>query len=313
MKKLVQDLIVTGFGLVSSLLTVVLLILVEEYFNIALYTWMLWLVVPVGAVLAGFAAASGYYLGSWLFNHRPDKLVLLNMVAVALGAYVLIEYIHYLSVTYEGQSISSLISFPTYLDASIRSTSMKFSYRGAHQLGSTGELGSWGYAVALIQVLGFSLGGLSIYAYLTSLIYCEKCSKYFSAKGKTYRHFSSDAGALNKSYKEVALYIQQHIESNNREQTSAEGARAPFLEEAISICLSSGTAAEGASKIWPQLQLAMILRFCKSCLTHYFKFYAAKKKDAESEWDDIDGTTIEIFTNAPLSLEQHSVERLIKT
>ena len=100
MKKLVQDLIVTGFGLVSSLLTVVLLILVEEYFNIALYTWMLWLVVPVGAVLAGFAAASGYYLGSWLFNHRPDKLVLLNMVAVALGAYVLIEYIHYLSVTY---------------------------------------------------------------------------------------------------------------------------------------------------------------------------------------------------------------------
>ena len=55
----IQDLIVTGFGIVTSGLTALILALVESKFGLALYSFMWWFVIPVGALLSGFAAAKG--------------------------------------------------------------------------------------------------------------------------------------------------------------------------------------------------------------------------------------------------------------
>lgn len=76
MKRLAQDLVVTAFGVVTSIATALLLFVVEQSFSVSLYTWTVWFVIPVGAMLAGFVAASGYYAGARLFGHRPTPLIL---------------------------------------------------------------------------------------------------------------------------------------------------------------------------------------------------------------------------------------------
>ena len=69
-----EDFLVGGCGLATSLLTALILWYIEQRFGWALYSWTFWFVIPVGAFLAGFAGASGYYFGSWFFGHRPNGI-----------------------------------------------------------------------------------------------------------------------------------------------------------------------------------------------------------------------------------------------
>lgn len=64
---------------------------------------------------------------------------------------------------------------------------MGFRVRSA-DVGATGELGGWGYHVALLQVGGFAVGGLTVYLYLESKPCCYRCSRYMSKKGEPLRH-----------------------------------------------------------------------------------------------------------------------------
>jgi len=59
-RKTAPDLLVGLCGFVTSLLTAAILWWVEVQFGFAFYTWMFWFVIPVGALLSGFAGASGY-------------------------------------------------------------------------------------------------------------------------------------------------------------------------------------------------------------------------------------------------------------
>ena len=69
-----EDLLVGLCGFVTSLITAVILWWVELGFGFAFYSWMFWFIVPVGALLSGFAGASGYYAGARIFSHRPTPL-----------------------------------------------------------------------------------------------------------------------------------------------------------------------------------------------------------------------------------------------
>src|SRR5215472_8621645 len=75
----IQDLIVTAIGVIASMATAIALFLIEDRLGIAIYSYMLWFVIPAGAFLSGFVAAGGWYLGSILFNHRPTRLLLVHM------------------------------------------------------------------------------------------------------------------------------------------------------------------------------------------------------------------------------------------
>ena len=55
-----SDLLVTAAGALTSVLTALILFGIEQLFGFSLYTWSLWLILPIGAILSGFAAASGY-------------------------------------------------------------------------------------------------------------------------------------------------------------------------------------------------------------------------------------------------------------
>ncbi len=210
-----EDFLVALCGLVTSLLTALILWLIETRFGFAFYTWTFWFVIPAGALLSGFAGASGYYAGSWFFGHRPTRLLLLNIVAASIATFFLIYYLSYITLQIAGKQVSDYVPFWQYLDIAIRSTSMEFRYRGAVKLGSTGELGSFGYVVSILQILGFAAGGFVVYAHLVSQPYCEKCSRYLSGKGRQAR-YTGDAEGQQAMVARVFEYMHSGATRHDR-------------------------------------------------------------------------------------------------
>src|SRR5688500_9469822 len=111
-----EDLIISGCGLITSLVTGLQLWLIEDQTGLALHRFMCWLIVPVGAAVAGFLAASGYYLGSKYLDHRPSAMMLANSVLASLSTFYLIHYLSYRSLSIDGVAVQSIIPFTTYVD-----------------------------------------------------------------------------------------------------------------------------------------------------------------------------------------------------
>ena len=267
-----QDVLVGFAGLATSLVTALILWRMELALDFAFYSWMFWFVIPVGAILSGFAGASGYYAGARLFNHRPTRLLLLNIILASVATFLMIHFLSYVTLSIDGTAVRDRISFLQYLDLSIQSTSMEFRYRTT-ELGGTGQLGGLGYGVASLQVLGFALGGLAVYGYLTSVPYCDTCSRYFANKGKRIR-FTSDAEALHASTAQVLTDIQQ-------------GAIASAVE---------GHGRHGNTKYQKgnHLKSVVEVRYCANCGKHWVKHVVEKLSG--SDWKEIPDLTAEIFT-----------------
>ena len=96
--------LVSFCGLATSLLTAIILWWVELRFGFAFYSWTFWFILPIGAGLSGFAAASGYYAGSRIFNQRPTRLLLLNSLLVSVATFFTIYYLSYITLEIEGKA-----------------------------------------------------------------------------------------------------------------------------------------------------------------------------------------------------------------
>jgi hypothetical protein len=260
---LLQDLIVTAFGAASSGAVAVLLAGVELSTGFALYSFMLWFIIPVGAGLAGFGAAGGYFLGAKLFGHRPSGQILFNMMAVSIGTFFLIHWLGYWWLEIDGQPVRELVSFPQYLQTLLEHTSLSFSVR-ATKIGSTGELGSVGYVYAALQIVGFALGGFIVYVYLSDQPYCETCSKYLRVKDKS-RWQCGEAEALAQMAREMAGAFS-----------------AGDLQRAIGVHAAFGAkCGSGGDHLRSTLQLSE----CPSCPIKWLQFKAERRSG--SDWKDI--------------------------
>lgn len=115
MIKSYEDGMVTLFGAASSLITAGFIFLVYRETGFNFFTLTFWVIVPIGAFFTGFAAASGYYLGAKLFNHKPDSIILINMVIVAGTTQFLIYYLEYSTMILDdGTKVKIFLDFPTY-------------------------------------------------------------------------------------------------------------------------------------------------------------------------------------------------------
>jgi hypothetical protein len=271
-----EDLLVGSCGLITSLLTALILWAIETRFGFAFYSWTFWFVIPAGALLSGFAGASGYYAGSWFFGHRPTRLLLLNIVAASVATFFTIHYLSYITLQVDGRQVSDYVPFWRYLDISIRSTSMEFRYRGAVKLGSTGELGSWGYAIAVLQVIGFAMGGFAVYAHLLSKPYCDKCSRYLSGKGKQTRYAGDAAGLQTAMANFLTCVADGDILSAIREHKN-------------SSAFGTSSLPKGG-----YLRSVVEVRHCKKCEVHWVKFSVEKLRG--DDWKEIPELTLERFT-----------------
>jgi hypothetical protein len=161
-------------GLVTSLLTAILVTAIDKLTGFNVFTFSIWIVVPVGAGICGVLAASGYYLGAKVLHQRPTPILLVQMVAIAALTLILIYWLEYQTTSVDGMYISQAVSFPDYMDIVLTKTHMRLGRGGI----DTGEVGSFGYWLAFFEFVGFLLGGTLVYIYLRNQPTCSPCNKY---------------------------------------------------------------------------------------------------------------------------------------
>jgi len=170
--------LVVAAGLVTTVLFLggfALLAATVPDFNVM--GWYILFVIPVGAMIVGFCAGSGYGLASWLSGRKISGVVLGVVLVLQVGAYAGAQWLEFASYEITDQAGRPL-DFWTYYDATTRAIAFE-STRGG---GSTGELGLLGYGVRLLELVGFALGGIYAPAILRSKPYCDPCESYMRTR-----------------------------------------------------------------------------------------------------------------------------------
>ena len=196
MKDIADSFGVAACGLVTSVLTALAVVVVSRMVGFDFFTFSIWIVIPVGAILTGFAAASGYYFGSLYFHKRAGLSLLLQMVVIAGLTQLLIYYMGYSTfVLDDGRRVSDFIPFSQYLDIILTSA----HYRIGRAMKDTGEVGSFGYWLAAFQFVGFLVGGLSVFGFLSTKPVCQTCNLYLRPLFKREKSFP-DADSASPYY-----------------------------------------------------------------------------------------------------------------
>jgi hypothetical protein len=203
-------LVTLACGLATSLAAGVTLAYLEARWGISLYTWILWFIIPVGAIAAGAIGAAGYYWGARATRVRPGWLTVTSTLLVSVATFFVIHYAQYLWLEVNGVRVSRVLTFPAYLDRAIRATSLRTSFRGMEiRSGSIERLDTAGYVYAGLEVIGFALGGLAVFALTRAEPHCESCQRLLA---RTWSHVASaaDYGALMTLVERVRERLDRH-------------------------------------------------------------------------------------------------------
>jgi hypothetical protein len=177
-------------GLATSVLTAILVLAVEQWLNFSFFTLTFWVIVPVGALITGCLAASGYYFGAIVANRKPGKGLLVTMVIVAGATFFLIYYMQYRTLEIDGNAVSSFVPFTTFLQVVLT----KAEYGLVRSSQAHFEVGAFGYFIGFLQVVAFMLGGFGTYLALSAKPFCGTCEKYLKKLSHVKRTFeNSDA------------------------------------------------------------------------------------------------------------------------
>ncbi|OAI56111.1 hypothetical protein AYO49_04840 [Verrucomicrobiaceae bacterium SCGC AG-212-N21] len=269
---LVEDLIVTGFGLITSTAVAWASWWMAAKWDMAVYTFMVNFIIPAGAVICGIVAATGYWIGARLFNHRPSRTLLFNIVLVSITTFFVIHHFHYDNDEVQGVPISKLMTYPEYLVA----VTEHMSYSSSRGGGAPTELGKWGWGVAALQVIGFSIGGFVVYGWLCSVPYCDRCAKYLSEK-KSHTVRWSDPEIMHASAPSVVTLMQ-------------EGR----LQEAVSAHAALG---EPKPKK-PKAMLTLEMRKCPACENRRLRLMAMQHNG--NQWAHVGETIVD--TEQPVQI-----------
>lgn len=164
-------------GLATTALTLFGIYLLNIYvddFNIM--GWYGDYIIPVGALIVGVAASSGYGIASWYTGVKITKRILWFVLFLQVVAYFAAQYIefHNLHLTYND---GTPVSFFEYYDHVARSFAWK-----QHD-GKPGDpLGIWGYFFRALEVIGFCGGSLIVPLALLNYPYCQDCQLYMRRK-----------------------------------------------------------------------------------------------------------------------------------
>jgi hypothetical protein len=169
------------FALITSVLTALANLLVENIVGINVFSFGLWLIIPVGAVIIGMGGASGGFLACKYFNIMPSKLDAIALILIAAFTMFLIYYMGYSTLVLDdGVLAKDVVDFGTYLDVVVTKAHMKVGRALNHD---TGEVGSFGYWLLVIRFVGVLIGGFAIFASLKELPVCSDCDVYFKKIG----------------------------------------------------------------------------------------------------------------------------------
>ena len=75
--------VVIIFGFLTSAFAAILVLFVGNRIGINIFGFTAWFVLPIGALVTGLIAVSGFVAGCWLFNVRPASITLIFMLLAA--------------------------------------------------------------------------------------------------------------------------------------------------------------------------------------------------------------------------------------
>ncbi|GEM_PF-4769614 len=140
---------------------------------------LVWLgVVPIGAFLIGLIIAFGFYKSFLLLNIKPTVLTaILSVLLAAMAAGA----IHYFRYVLSGGAAGDLHAFLVWLDRTLQQMQFGVEIYGYEFGGTKGgpAMGSWGYAMALFQVLALAAGGALPLVFLWEKPYCTEDRRFF--------------------------------------------------------------------------------------------------------------------------------------
>jgi len=188
-----SQLLVVALGLATSALALfgvfMLSVFTEDTYVMG---WYWGYVIPIGAILVGAVASSGYGLGSWWSGVKISGVLLMGIMALQVGAYFVGQYIEFSSMglAYEDGTPVDFISYFQWATT---------SFGWIQDDGSMGPaLGAWGYGLKALEVAGFAIGSLIAPAALRSVSYCDTCLRYMRKQGEVMLPASVQARKIKK-------------------------------------------------------------------------------------------------------------------
>jgi len=205
-------------------------------------------------------------------------VLLLNVAAISISTFFLVYYLSYYFMTLDGRVVRDYMEFSDFLATVLSHQSIQFGIRG-HAIGSAVEIGQFGYLYALLEIIGFALGGVTVYGYLKGLPFCDKCSKYFTKK-ETQTRYCADADKLA----EVASLMRQFAIENQP-------------QAAIDVHAASAGAEKYTKEMFLRSQIE--IHHCKDCGKH--RMGVEVSRWVKDNWKAVSEVGFHTFTDEPIS------------
>ena len=181
--------------------------------------WYANYVIPIGAILVGLAASSGYAIASWTVGVKIRRGLLLVILGLMLLSYFAAEYVEFGGARYvqngvivqAGKKIPTFrrIGFWEYFD--LKAVNWTWKKKNSYDTSEGEPLGKTGYAFVLLGITGFCFSGLLIPLLVSRAPYCDLCERYM--KTKSVALFPALLPYKKISKKETAAQAQQNAEN----------------------------------------------------------------------------------------------------
>ncbi len=174
----IGDELVIGAGLLTTALALGLVYLVNanaEDFNVM--GFYLWFIVPIGAILVGVAAGSGYGIASWMSDLKIGGALLWIVGGLLVLSYFAANYLEFRSLGPLAFDDGSAVSFWAYFDHVTRNQGYQVDGKTVAE-----TLGAWGYGLRLLEVVGYAGGGLAVPIAMMRKPYCDTCRRYMRSR-----------------------------------------------------------------------------------------------------------------------------------
>ena len=190
--------------------------------------WYANYVIPVGALVVGLAASSGYGIGSYLTGTKVTGRLLFTVLALLTASYFLAKYVEFRLLFPEGalREDGTSVGFWEYFDIAARSIYFKADKAGQAD-GS--PLGLWGYGVRALEMVGFVGGGVLIPVSMRKMPYCARCQAYMKTKSVA---FFAAGIPLKKISKKKVQELQDYEQANLAAFNEADAAMKAMLAAA---------------------------------------------------------------------------------
>src|SRR6185437_4979194 len=230
--------------------------------------WYADYVLPIGAVIVGVVASSGYGLSSWFSGVKITRALLWIVLGLQLGAYIAAQYIEFANLHLVHRASGTPVGFFEYYDLVAR----HFAWQ--QENGKAGDpLGVWGYFFRALEVIGFVAGGMIVPALLRKAPYCADCQRYMKTRQLALVPASVPARKVKKTDPMgQAAYTteQQQAYAGGRQtveaiqQLAAANSAADFQKKIANL----GPGKKNAAKLPGRISVQLV--HCKSCFAGQF-------------------------------------------